>query len=82
MGDLIGPVDITHEVWREYEWTDEIGRRAVYRIVVPVSLYYRPGGTTHRIVDATGVAHCVPAPGQMGCVLRWFNGEGKNPVNF
>lgn len=58
------------EEWREYDW----GNR-VYRIEKPVRVYTREGGTTHRVVDADGVVHCVPAPGQFGCVLRW-----KGPV--
>lgn len=62
---------ISDEEWREYDF----GGR-VYRIDKPVDLYYRDGGTTHRVVTADGVAHCVPAPGVDGCVLRWK----ANPV--
>lgn len=58
--------DITCEEWREYDFQDR-----VYRITNPKTLVMRPGGTTHRIVDANGVAHCVPVPGTLGCVLRW-----------
>lgn len=54
------------EEWREYDF----GRR-VYRIDKPVTLWTRPGGTTHRVLDSEGVTHCVPAPGQFGCALRW-----------
>ena len=54
------------EQWREYDF----GSR-VYRIDNPLRLFTRPGGTTHRVLDAFGVVHCVPAPGQNGCVLRW-----------
>ena len=68
---------INDEQWREYDWSDR-----VYRIEKPVELYYRDGGSTHRVVDASGVVHCVPAPGQQGCVLRWFTGDPKNPVQF
>jgi hypothetical protein len=71
------PRDITTEQWREYDF----GGR-VYRIECPVSLYCRPGGTTHRVVDVAGVAHCCPAPGHMGCVLRWQNKDSSVPVNF
>lgn len=66
---------ITDEQWREYDF----GGR-VYRIENPVALYVRPGGTTHRVVDAAGVTHCVPAPGYNGCVLRWFSPD--RPVAF
>jgi hypothetical protein len=52
------------EQWREYEF----GGR-VYRIDSPVKVYI--GTTTHRVVGPDGVVHCVPAPGNQGCVLRW-----------
>ena len=65
---LIGPKDLTIETYREYDF----GGR-VYRIENPVAFYYREGGSTHRVVDAAGVVHCVPAPGVNGCVLRWRN---------
>ena len=54
------------EEWREYDF----GGR-VYRIDKPVSLHFREGGSTHRVVDEAGIVHCVPAPGKDGCVLRW-----------
>ena len=54
------------EEWREYDFD---GR--VYRITDPVSVQFRDGSTTHRITDAGGIVHCVPAPGHQGCVLRW-----------
>lgn len=69
--------DITTEVYREYDFA---GR--VYRIDNPSKLYYREGGTTHRIVDSNGVAHCLPIPGAFGCVLRWQNKDSSNPVEF
>lgn len=83
---------IEDELYREYEF-DEVrqnkdgnlvrtGKRIVYKIDNPVFLYLRPGGTTHRIVDDLGVAHCVPSIGIMGCVVRWRNKEGVEPVNF
>ena len=58
------------EEWREYDF----GGR-VYRIPSPVSVEFRSDGQTHRVVDADGIVHCVPAPGVNGCVLRW-----KGPV--
>lgn len=60
------------EEWREYEWN---GRAHPYRIHAPVSVEFRPGGETHRVVDSEGIVHCVPAPGHLGCALRW-----KGPV--
>lgn len=56
------------EEWREYDWE---GRSVPYRIENPVTLWYRPGGSTHRVLDEAGVTHCIPAPGERGCALRW-----------
>ncbi len=78
MADLI-KYDITEEQWREYEF-GPMDNRITYRINVPQTLYCRPGGTTHRVVDANGIAHCLPAPGLQGCVLRWYSPE--LPVKF
>lgn len=64
--------DVSMELWREYDFGDR-----VYRIENPVKLFLRPGGTTHRVVDAEGVAHCVPAPGFQGCALRWKQKDGS-----
>ena len=69
--------DISHEMWREYDFE---GR--VYRINKPIKLMFRPSGSTHRVVDSVGVVHCVPVSGSHGCVLRWKNPEGEKPVNF
>lgn len=77
MKEELKQFDITTEEWREYDFC---GR--VYRITNPKTLFYRPGGTTHRVVDSDGVAHCVPVPGEKGCVLRWKNKDTQNPVNF
>ena len=77
---LIGPKDLTVEEWREYDFDDR-----VYRIESPVAFYYRPGGTTHRVITADGVVHCVPAPGVNGCVLRWKNHGvegGADPISY
>ena len=69
--------DLTQEFWREYDFA---GR--TYRIDVPVKLYMRPGGSTHRILDKEGVMHCVPAPGNGDCVLRWKPVNPEKPVQF
>ena len=76
---LVGPLNISDEEWREYEWFYGDEPR-LYRIDNPVLLFYRIGGATHRVVDTHGVTHCVPAVGHMGCVLRWF--APKRPVAF
>ena len=65
------------EVWREYDF----GGR-VYRINDPQYLFISESGTTHRVVDDDGVVHCCPAPGQMGCILRWRSKDKDNPVRF
>lgn len=67
--------DITDELWREYDFGDRI-----YRIYEPVKLWI--GTTTHRVLDRTGVVHCVPSVGYAGCVLRWDPRDPKNPVQF
>jgi len=54
------------EEWREYDFDGRI-----YRIENPVSVEFREGSKTHRVTDEAGIVHCVPAPGQQGCVLRW-----------
>lgn len=69
--------DLTKESYREYDF---VGR--VYRIIGPVRLYYKPGATTHRVLDYDGIVHCVPAPGERGCVVRWKPGDAKDPVQF
>lgn len=68
--------DISTEAWREYDFSGRIYR------VVGVTLYTRPGGTSHRVVDEAGVVHCLPAPGQQGCVLRWQTKDPSKPVDF
>ena len=69
--------DITTEQWREYDFN---GR--VYRIDNPQKLFYREGGTTHRVLVEGGICHCVPAPGTGDCVLRWLNKDTTNPCEF
>lgn len=67
--------DISTEEWREYDFE---GR--TYRIDSPLQLFV--GTTTHRVVCAGGVVHCVPNIGHHGCVLRWKNKDTSVPVNF
>jgi hypothetical protein len=65
------------EEYREYDFE---GR--VYRIDNPVTLFFREGGTTHRVLDSEDVVHCVPVPGSCGCVLRWKNKDATKPCEF
>lgn len=67
----------TGEIWREYDFGSRI-----YRIVGPTGLWFRPDGSTHRVLDSLGVVHLVPASGHQGCVVRWQKGEGREPVDF
>jgi hypothetical protein len=76
---LVGPKDLRVEEWREYDFN---GREKPYRITDPIAFYYREGGSTHRVVTAGGVVHCVPAPGHEGCVLRWKNRDITDPVTY
>lgn len=73
--------DLTKEEWREYEW-GQPNARTTYRIGSPVTLFMRKGGTTHRVLDADGIVHLIPAPGQQGCVLRWKPKDATDPVQF
>lgn len=75
--NLLGEYDLTVEEWREYDFGGRI-----YRIDNPQKLFLRTGGTTHRVVSQDGIAHCLPAPGNNGCVLRWKNKDSKEPVSF
>lgn len=69
--------DITAELWREYDFGGRI-----YRIENPVRLITRRGSTTHRVVDKDSLVHCLPAPGNSGCVLRWMPRDPAKPVQF
>lgn len=78
---------VTDELWREYEYFgpvvgDDEGVQSLYHIDHPVMVYFRPDGRFHRILDSEGIVHCVPAPGQFGCVLRWMPKDAKNPVQL
>jgi hypothetical protein len=75
--DSLSQYDLSGELWREYDFGDR-----VYRIDSPRCLFVSSGGTTHRVVDASGIVHCAPAPGKGGCVLRWCPRDAQNPVQF
>jgi hypothetical protein len=70
-----GSKDLSKELWREYQFG-----AVTYRIVAPVRLW--TGKTTHRVLDADGVVHCVPAVGEYNCVLRWQPRNAAEPVQF
>lgn len=71
--------DLSGEVWRKYIFASGV----VHFIEGPVKLYTRPGGTTHRIVDAKGIVHCIAFPGPNGdTVLQWSPKNDSVPVAF
>lgn len=71
-------LDISVESWREYIFPNG----AVYRISNPerLNVKRKPEGDSHRVVDALGVVHYIPA-GWMA--LRWFQtpAPAEAPVN-
>ena len=72
-------IDVTGvEEWREYTFMSSFGE-VKYRIAAPCMVVFRPEGTTHRVLSADGVVHCVPSPGHFGCVLTWKPAEGQPP---
>lgn len=74
-------MDITSESWREYSWIEPVSKeRITYRIEGAVKVHLYRGCTTHRVEDAKGVVHCVPAIGFYGCVLRWSSKDPTKPV--
>lgn len=76
---LIGPADVSTEEWREYQQADG----SVYRIWFPVALYRRDGGTTHRVVDVSGVVHVVPCGSlHPNVIIRAANHNRFSPVNW
>lgn len=87
MSNELKRYELTGVLWREYEWFANDGAHfgaeiRTYRIKNPVAFYWHEGATTHRVLDAEDVVHIVPAPGQMGCVLRYKKEEGIEPVMF
>ncbi len=71
--------DLSDEAERTYHFADG----SVYRIVEPKVLYTRPGGTTHRVLDAAGIVHCVAFPGPGGStVVSWKPKTDTAPVKF
>ena len=79
MSTKLNAGDLSDEASRTYLFAS--GRK--YTILEPKTLYTRPGGTTHRVVDAAGVVHCVAFPGPNGdTVLTWSPRSNNKPVAF
>lgn len=79
--------DLDRVLWREYDFcVKETGMfgltRTTYRIEKPVAFFWAEGHTTHRVLDAEGILHLVPAPGFHGCVVRQIKEDGVAPVAF
>jgi hypothetical protein len=78
--------NIECEQWREYLIVAGMNGDDIlcvpYRIDNPKKLYYRDGGSTHRVLDSEGVVHCVPSVGVAGTTLTWKNRLGYEPVQF
>lgn len=53
-----------------------------YTINEPVTLIIRKGGSTHRVVDATGQVHCYPAPETGHSIISWIPRDKVEPVQF
>lgn len=72
------PKDLTKELRREYDY----GGGHVYLIHMPQTLWV--GTSTHRVLDAGGVVHCVPFPVCDGkaVFLRWMPKDAAEPVQF
>ena len=70
--------NLEDEAVREYE----VFGVGTYRIVNPVGIYARPGGTTHRIVDQNGTCHCIAYPNEGRTTLRWIPRNRKLPVQW
>jgi hypothetical protein len=51
-----------------------------YEIIMPIVLYTREGGSTHRVQDIDGIVHNVPAPGYAGCTVTWEPKPGELAV--
>ena len=74
--------DISTELYRTYRMINKVGQQVDYRIDGPITLFIRPGGSTHRVLDKAGIVHCVPAPEMFGSVIIWENKDSKKPCEF
>jgi hypothetical protein len=69
-----------NELWREYRYWDAQGVYRAYRINNPIRMFYYSGCTTHRVLDAEGLVHIVPAVSQGGCVMVYRPRAADVPV--
>lgn len=62
--------DISSQSWREYHWLVN-GQIRTHRIYAPEKLFTLDGSCAEVVVDVVGTYHCVPAFGEMGCIVKW-----------
>jgi hypothetical protein len=72
------PKDLSSEEYRVYTVLSNDGPS--YMILDPQKLWV--GETTHRVLDAEGLVHCVPFPNGGKTVLTWKPRDPENPVAF
>jgi len=73
--------DISSEAYREVVCPATFCNH-VYHIDDPQTMWFRPGGSTIRILDKTGMVHLVPGPGYLGAIHRWQPRDATQPVQF
>jgi hypothetical protein len=57
--------------------------RATWVVRMPVSIFVPDDGRTWRVLDQHGVVHVLPAPGYLGCVVRYEKVPGaEDPVEL
>jgi hypothetical protein len=76
LGDEYSIHTLETELYREYMLPN--GRR--YRIDDPQFLVVRKGGSTHRVICADGLTHCIPWEGLT--TLTWKNRDPLVPCEF
>jgi len=70
--------DISDEAWREVV----LASGMTIRIDNPVTLIFRKGGSTHRVVDDKGEVYCYAAPETGQSILKWKSKNEDQPVQF
>ena len=79
--------ELIEKGYQAFDISDEKFRHVIIEgnthvIKEPQWLIMRPGGSTHRVVDANGMTHCYVAPESGKSFVRWKVKSGKNPVAF
>lgn len=80
--------DLSSEAERTYIYAvttpngETTGTEARMTIEKPVRLWCKANGATHRVLDADGTLHIVPAPGYVGCAVEVEPYDPADPVQF